>query len=772
MLLPLFAFGIASLPMLGWLAAAAAPILIHLWSRRKYRETSWAAMEYLLAAAKRQSRRLRFEQWLLLTIRTLMVVLVVLAVAEPYFERAGFASNSGGHAHRVLVLDGSYSMGYQPTDKTRFDRAKELARQMVEESPQGDAFTLVLMSSPPRVVVAKPALEASEIVREIDNLRLPHGSADLPATVWAIRQVVDNARRENPRLARHEVYFLTDLQRVTWVPKLSAAGAADFQRQTDELNQAATLCLIDLGQPSAENLAVTSLRAIDPPLIVGRSAQLEAELKNFGHQARKRQPVELLIDGRRIEQKLVDIGPEATAAVGFSYRFDAPADHTIEVRAAGDALDVDNHRFLAAPVRQAIQTLCIDGRPSGTSFRGAADYLALALAPEGSRAPHALIKAEVAPESAMMDRNLGQYQCVLLCNVAQFTASEARVLEAYLRSGGNVVFFLGDQVLAGRYNRELGVTTDDHVPAAKAARGGAGQGRAGQGRAGPPHILPAQLGPIVDRPQHGLDPLGYRHPIVQPFRGRGEASLLTTPVQKYFKLLLPKNSSAKTVLALANGDPLIVEQPVHRGWVVLVATSADPTWTYMPLYPSFVPLVQEIVTWCVGGQLKQQNLLVGEPLTAAIATPAAQAPLVVQTPDGHSHPAQLRSAGDYATLNYADTTQSGIYVARFGPPVNHSETFAVNVDTAESDLTQIDPEELQNEVWPGIPFLHQTSWQDFAATAGGSPIRSGSRLHVGLLYALLGLLFVETFLGWKMGYHQRRGGQPPVETGDLLRTEK
>ena len=140
--------------------------------------------------------------------------------------------------------------------------------------------------------------------------------------------------------------------------------------------------------------------------------------------------------------------------------------------------------------------------------------------------------------------------------------------------------------------------------------------------------------------------------------------------------------------------------------------------------------------------------------------------------DGHSHPAQLRSAGDYATLNYADTTQSGIYVARFGPPVNHSETFAVNVDTAESDLTQIDPEELQNEVWPGIPFLHQTSWQDFAATAGGSPIRSGSRLHVGLLYALLGLLFVETFLGWKMGYHQRRGGQPPVETGDLLRTEK
>ena len=97
-----------------------------------------------------------------------------------------------------------------------------MARQMVEESPQGDAFTLVLMSSPPRVVVARPALEPSEILREIDALRLSHTSADLPATVPRVRQVVDTARTENPRLARHEVYFLTDLQRLTWAPEAAA----------------------------------------------------------------------------------------------------------------------------------------------------------------------------------------------------------------------------------------------------------------------------------------------------------------------------------------------------------------------------------------------------------------------------------------------------------------------------------------------------------------------------------------------------------------------
>jgi hypothetical protein len=721
----LFAFGWTNLPMLGWLAVAAAPILIHLWSRRTHREMSWAAMEYLLAAAKRQTRRLRFEHWLLLAIRTLLVVLVVLAVAEPYFQRAGLALTTNGNTHRVLVLDGSYSMAYQPTDKTRFDRAKELARQIVEESPQGDAFTLVLMSSPPRVVVASPALDPREIVREIENLRMPQTTADLPATITAVRHIVDGAHRDNPRLARHEVYFITDLQRVTWAPKLSEAAAAEFFQQTDELAKAAMLFLIDLGQPTAENLAVANLRTTDPLVTVGRGVQLEAEFKNFGRQARRRQPVELLIDGRRVEQKEIDVGPGGTASVGFSYRFDAPADHAIEVRAAGDALDVDNHRYLAAPVRQAIRALCIEGRPSGQPFRGAADYLAVALSPQ---ADHALVQTDVAAESALMDRNLGGYDCVFLCNVAQFTASEARVLDAYLESGGSLIFFLGDQVLADRYNRELG----------------------GAGR---PRILPARIGAVVDRPQFRLDPLGYRHPIVQPFRGRGEASLLTTPVLKYYRLAVPERSRAQTVLALANGDPLVMEEPIHRGRVVLVATSVVPAWTALPLWPSFVPLVQEIVAWCAHGQLQQRNLTVGEPLVASIAASAAEAPLSVQTPDGRSHPAQLRTAGDFSSLTYADTLQSGIYAARFGPPVNRDETFAVNVDTVESDLEQISPEELQSDVWTGIPFVHQTSWQDLGATRPGGPIRGASPLHIALLYSVLGLLFVETLLAWKMGHY-------------------
>ena len=73
----LWGFGFTNAAILGWLAAAAAPLLIHLWNRRRYREVRWAAMQYLLAAARKNARRLRIEHALLLLVRTLAIVLAV-----------------------------------------------------------------------------------------------------------------------------------------------------------------------------------------------------------------------------------------------------------------------------------------------------------------------------------------------------------------------------------------------------------------------------------------------------------------------------------------------------------------------------------------------------------------------------------------------------------------------------------------------------------------------------------------------------------------------
>jgi hypothetical protein len=594
----------------------------------------------------------------------------------------------------------------------------------------------VLMSSPPRVVVGTPALEPAQLLEEIDKLRLPHTTADLPATVAAVLEVVRKVRRENPRLTRHEVYFLTDLGRVGWAPELSKAAAAEFRRRTRQLAEEAKLIVIDLGQSGSQNLAVTDLRAGESVVTLAHTATLQATVKNFGPRACNRQRVELLVDGHPageayVGEKEGGLPPGSEDSVAFSYRFETPGDHGVEVRlwpeAQCDALDVDNRRFLAVPVKRFLRVLCVNGRPSGAPYQGATDYLRVALSPEGGPAEQSLTRVQVVPESALRELSLDRYDCVFLANVAQFVPSEAQLLQSYLKQGGGLVFFLGDQVKSDNYNSAL-----------------AGD-KPGQVR-----LLPARLGAIQSAGEVYFNPLDYRHPIIGAFRGREGAGLLTTPVEKYFKLIVPKRSTANVALAFEGGDPAIVAEPVGRGRVVLVATSADRSWTPMPLLPSYVPIVQELLAFAIGGQQQQRNVLVGQTLGALVPTPAADVVVKLETPEGRSEQIRLRPEGDYSSWSFSQTISSGMYTARFDPPLSRSDLFAVNVDTVESDLAKLTPQELHEQLWSGIPF--ETSREGLE----DEPVERISRRATWakeLLYGALGLLFLETFLAWRFGHH-------------------
>ena len=92
------------------LAAAAAliPLIIHLFSKRKVKTVEFSSVRHLKAMQKRQVRKLKIKQYLLLLLRMLIILLVVLAFARPTTK-----SNSvGAHAAvtGIIVLDNSGSM--------------------------------------------------------------------------------------------------------------------------------------------------------------------------------------------------------------------------------------------------------------------------------------------------------------------------------------------------------------------------------------------------------------------------------------------------------------------------------------------------------------------------------------------------------------------------------------------------------------------------------------------------------------------------------------
>src|SRR5229473_2036916 len=90
---------------LAGLIAAAAPLVIHLLNRRRYRVVDWAAMDLLREALARNRRILHLRDLLLLILRTACVLLFALALAQPHLATTSAANDPNQPVHAVVVVD-------------------------------------------------------------------------------------------------------------------------------------------------------------------------------------------------------------------------------------------------------------------------------------------------------------------------------------------------------------------------------------------------------------------------------------------------------------------------------------------------------------------------------------------------------------------------------------------------------------------------------------------------------------------------------------------
>jgi hypothetical protein len=729
----IWAISFGALPMLQFgIAATALPILIHLLNRRKYREMRWAAMRFLVAAMRKNQRRVKVEQWILLAIRTLVILAAVLAMAKPLVESLG-AIVLPGRTHLVLVLDGSLSMAYRPSDKTRFEQAKALATQLVRDSRPGDVFSIVLMADPPKIFVgdASPAANRDEVYKEIEAITLPHGGTDLVASFAAIDKAL-----EVSSIPRKEVVFLTDLQAASW--RKGPGSAEAMKSAIAKLNdRRAQSVVIDLGKDGGKNRAVTDLR-IDSPVVslAGPPPKVIATVRNYGPDPVLDFKARVLIDGQLgpdLSVPMIAVGSDETFA--FSPTFSSPGDHLIEVRIDDDPLMIDNRRRLAIPVREFVRVLLVDGQPVAAAYESETDYLAQALNPEvSSDGTASQVRTEVVNESQLGTRELAPYDAVVLCNIAQFTGAEVSALDAYLKQGGGVVIFDGDQVVVDNYNQLLFAD--------------------GKG------LLPAQVSGIIGDAQakqgsFEFDAKDYKHPIVSLYDGADSnviAGLTGVKTWAYRKLKVPEGgqSQAKVALWFTSGDPAIIESPRHRGRVIQVATSADTAWTTWPLHPSYPPIVEQIILQAASGRMAERNVRVGQPFDQALPASAAGASVEVSRPDEVRSSSKLKPSGDVSLFHFEETDLSGAYRAKFGPPLATESTFAANPDPLESDPAKLDRAGLAEAI-PGWTFTYLKDWKDL--TENASSVGRRGEMHRPLLYALLVLLIVESIAAWKFGHH-------------------
>ena len=151
---PLFLFG---------LFAAAIPLMIHLWSRRQAVTVDFSSLMFLVVAHRQNVRRLQLKQLLILLLRMLIVALIALALARPFLTLGLPLASIRAKTDVVIVLDNSYSMGYQDVDGKWFDDAKSIATDVLKSLRHGDSAALILMSD-----IARP--EFRQLTPDIESV--------------------------------------------------------------------------------------------------------------------------------------------------------------------------------------------------------------------------------------------------------------------------------------------------------------------------------------------------------------------------------------------------------------------------------------------------------------------------------------------------------------------------------------------------------------------------------------------------------------------------
>ena len=715
-------FGSAA--MLLWAAAAAIPLLLHLWNRNRHVEVPWAAIEFLLAAVQQQTKRMRMEQLLLLLLRMAIPVVLAVALADPIWQwlpSLGASLTSRPPHHHLLIFDASYSMGYQVEARTRLAEAQQLAREIVNSSRQGDGFTLLVMADPPQAIVGSPAFASQDIMAEIAGLQLYDTSADLEQTLGLAQKTLENVRREHPRLEKHRVYFLSDMGANTWRP----VSDPRLRELAGELESLAEIVTLDVGVEAAQNIGISEVTRRTSVTTLSSDVHWRVAVTNFASPPDAPVDIEMLVDGRLVDRQAVSFAGQQQVTALFRYQFDSSGQHRVEFRLTDDALPIDNHRYEVVTARPSINVLCVSGKPN------AARNVALALAPSSD---DTTIQTTLVSHHRLAELPLSDFDCVFLCNIARFTSDTVAQLRDYLRLGRGLVMFLGDRVQSENYNRMLAAGEDE------------------------PPILPARIGALAPPGSYLLDPQDYRHPIIQPFRGQQRTGLLTTPIWAYFRLTPPPDSRSRVALQFTNGDPAIIEHTVYQGRVALVATAASEQsvmrqagqlrpWTAWSAWPSFPPIVQELLAITAEAEDERRNVFVGDVLGATLPS-SVTTRLVTLSHEGAGSKDNRRlpvvEVAGRAAWSFPQTYRSGFYSAIFLDEDAPADSFAVNLAAdQESSLQRLPLEKLP------APFQRRAASPDASGSDAASP--SSSPLFRLLLCLLLVLLVAESSFAWYLG---------------------
>lgn len=587
---------------LGGLAALGIPVFVHLLRKHVAIPRPVSSLMFFERGTQSSTRHRRLRYLLLFALRFALLLLVVLAFANPFVQRSSVSRNG---RLLLIVLDHSFSM----RAGTRFADAKRQALQTLASRPHEQKAQVIALGGQVEILT-QPIIDEAQLHAALQSIQPGDGHADFGELGRAVRALAETAH------GPMDLHLFSDMQRSS-VP-------ANFADMVLPQNVKLVIHAVVAGA-APPNWTVAS---VDAPAQIAdpkdpKQSRAQAVIEGFNTPAATKQ-VSLVINGRVTATHKVNVPANGRATVLFApldvqYGFNRCA---VRIE-GGDAFPADDASVFAVRRSDPERVLFVHAAGDSRSplyFSAALDAAAKA----------SYVVQSVAEEQAT-DLDPSRFAFVVLSSTLSLPSIFEHALSQYVAKGGSVLIALGS-------NAEPHAQIPVWGGAVKAARDYARNGD------------PASVGqvdfsnPALQQAQPGRDNGGW-----------AEVNFLSTSVVDA--------KSARIAARLADGTPLLLEKQVGEGRVLLFTSGLGNLTNDLPLHPVFVQFVDRTARYLSGSARLSGSELVDsfEQLRASTEPVGLVTAVEVVDPDGH-RPLSLNEARTARSFRLA---RAGFYQIRF-----------------------------------------------------------------------------------------------------------
>lgn len=583
-------------PFLLWfLPLAAVPVLLHLLNLYRLREVELPTYRFLMESYVQQRRRIRLLEWLLMLLRTAIVLLAVWALSRPVVERFSGLFSAAGGRDVAFVIDAGMTTGLVQEGTSAMHRIREAVRAATLRLSASDFVTLVRAGIEPKVLYRAALGDGKRFAAELDGLEPDPGTADLSA---ALAEAISGPPR-GPRT----VWVVSDCERRGW--QRFAEGAAN--RRVPDDTQLVVVDVAALGSP-VRNLAVLG----EPPRaqrpVVGLPVELTIRVDGSGLPGPVETKATVRLDDEIVSQVPLVVTPGRATSHTLAVVPPRPGVLRGAVEIPVDSFPEDDSMLFVLNVEPRVGVLVI-APPGLEPIFDPALFLRAAL--DSPRETAAARQSGPPTAGPSPDAEIARSLDVTV--VRGDAVDQARVRAADViflveqRIDGNRLKWLRERVEAGA---GLVVLAGSH-------KHGDGDlkalfGAPGAAANGPVLDLGKPVGNVDDETaSRSLAAVDFSHPIFAALRPAAgdpaaeEAAFDTLRVFRHEPLEprppAPADGTAARrpppiVLArLDDGSAVVAETQLGRGRVILSGLPVTPDWSNLPVHPAFVPLMLRMV---------------------------------------------------------------------------------------------------------------------------------------------------------------------------------